>query len=62
MEANNFFSGGEGNVNKSEFIRPCVICHKLTPYRELNYHAYVCSNECLFKFEEISEKAQQGEI
>lgn len=61
-ESKTYFTGTEnGAVKYSEFARPCMECGRITNYKEYNYYGYVCSVECLAKFEEKVEQAFREE-
>lgn len=31
----------------------CCVCHQLTDFIEINYEAYICSDECLNKLDNL---------
>lgn len=34
-------------------IAKCYICHQPTEFIEINYEAYICSDECLNKLDDL---------
>lgn len=55
----NFFDTEESLVYMALHVGSCVICHKVTKYKEYSYNAYVCCMQCLDKLEQETSKAQE---
>lgn len=40
-----------GNIMRGKEAQPCCVCGRMTPYIEINYEGYFCSEECVKKMD-----------
>lgn len=40
-------------IMRGRGIAKCCICHQPTDFIEINYEAYICSEECLNKLDDL---------
>ena len=40
-------------IMRGRGIAKCCICHQPTDFIEINYEAYICSDECLNKMDDL---------
>ena len=41
-------------IMRGRDMAKCYICHQPTEFIEINYEAYVCSDECLKKLDDLT--------